>query len=166
MSPIKGIDAQRRGRKLKQGNELDEKVSLFLHALWNRGGQVTFAIAIGTANALIERSNDESMRSIQVGKNWAQSLFRRMGFKKAATTGKVIIPEGARRESELTFLHDIVQKVEEHNIPPSLVFNLDQTPSKHIQSSCYTPWRKRAPNLSQFVAHQINDQSQQPSSKL
>ena len=120
-----------------------------MHALRNREGKVTFAIAIGTANALIERSNDESVRSIQVGKNGAQSLFRRMGFKKrAASTGKVIIPEGASRESELTFLHDIVQKVEEHNIPPSLVFNLDQTPSKYIQSSRYTMGKEGAKSVS------------------
>ena len=56
-----------------------------------------------------------------------------MGFKKrAATTGKVIIPDGARKEAELMYLH------ETHNIPPQLAFNMDQTPSKYIQSSRYT----------------------------
>ena len=62
-----------------------------------------------------------------------------MGFKRrAATTGKVDIPHGARKEAELTFLHDIVSKEENNKVPPSMILNLDQTPSKYIQSSRYT----------------------------
>ena len=49
-----------------------------------------------------------------------------------------MIPEGAKREAELIFLHDVVRKIEDNNIPASLVLNLDQTPSKYIQSSRYT----------------------------
>ena len=62
-----------------------------------------------------------------------------MGFnRRAATTGKVDIPHGARKEAELTFLHDIVSKEENNKVPPSMILNLDQTPSKCIQSSRYT----------------------------
>ena len=61
-----------------------------------------------------------------------------MGFRKReATTGEVDIPLAAR-ESELTFLHSIVEKKEQHNIPRSMILNLYQTPSKYIQSSRYT----------------------------
>ena len=64
---------------------------------------------------------------------WAQSLFRRMGFKKQMqTTGKVEIPEGARKEAELLYLHNIVTIVEKYEIPHSLIMNLDQTPLKYI----------------------------------
>ena len=46
-----------------------------------------------------------------------------MGFKKrAATTGKVIIPEGARKEVELIYLYDIVAKIETYNIPYQIAF--------------------------------------------
>ena len=48
------------------------------------------------------------------------------------TTGKVEIPEGAKQEAELLYLHNIVTLVEEHNIPPNLILNLDQTPSKYV----------------------------------
>ena len=106
-------------------------------AIRKHGGRVTYAITIATAKVLIQRSNHKS--SINPGLTWAQSLFRRMGFRKrAARTGKVAIPLGARRESELTFLHSIVEKKEQHNIPRSMILNLDQTPSKYIQSSRYT----------------------------
>ena len=41
------------------------------------------------------------------------------------------IPEGARKEIEYLFLHDIVSNVEEYNIPTSLIVNIDQTPIKY-----------------------------------
>ena len=55
-----------------------------------------------------------------------------MGFKKRMrTTGKVEIPEGARKEAELLYLHNIVTIVEKYEIPHSLIMNLDQTPLKY-----------------------------------
>ena len=67
----------------------------------NRGGKVTYSIVIATRKNLIERSSDGSLNSIKPSMNWAQNLFRRMGFKKRAAT-----TEDARREAELNFLHD------------------------------------------------------------
>ena len=58
-----------------------------------------------------------------------------MGFKKRdATTGKVMLPKSARKEAELIYLYDIATKIETYNIPHQLVYNMDQTPSKHIRS--------------------------------
>ena len=55
-----------------------------------------------------------------------QSLFRRMGFvRRFITTGKVSIPEAVRKELETQYLRDIVSKIEENNVPSSLVLNLD-----------------------------------------
>ena len=104
-----------------------------------RGGRTTFSVAVAVAKALVQKSDDDGLKILQFGKHLAQIRFRRMGFKNiAATTGKVIIPEGARKEAELMYLHDIVIKIETHNIPPQLAFNMGQTPSKYIQSSRYT----------------------------
>ena len=45
--------------------------------------------------------------------HWPQSLFRRTGYKKrTATTGKVSVPKNLLKEVELTYLHNIVQKIE------------------------------------------------------
>ena len=64
-----------------------------------------------------------------------------MGFKRrTATTGKLAIPEGARKEAELIYLHKIVSVVEKQSIPSSL--NLDQTPSKYVQASHHTMAKK------------------------
>ena len=56
-----------------------------------------------------------------------------MGFvRRLGTTGKVPIPDSFKREPKKSYLHGIVKKVEDNDIPPSLVLNLDQTPSKYI----------------------------------
>ena len=60
MSHVKEIAAQRHERTLLLGNNIDQKVGAFLLALRNRGGRVSYSIAIATAKVLIERSNHVS----------------------------------------------------------------------------------------------------------
>ena len=56
-----------------------------------------------------------------------------MGFVRGmAATAKIPIPDKARKEIELAFMHKLVKKVEKHNIPHSLIINADQTPSKYV----------------------------------
>ena len=52
--------------------------------------------------------------------------------KRRKTSSKVDIPDKARKEIEFLFLHEIVTKVEKHNIPPELILNIDQTPLKYV----------------------------------
>ena len=51
------------------------------------------------------------------------------------TSGKIEILEGAKKESKLLYLHDIVSLVDDHVIPDSLILNLDQTKLKYIPSA-------------------------------
>ena len=52
-----------------------------------------------------------------------------MDFKKRMqTSGKVEIPEGARKEAKLLYLQNIVTIVEKYKMPHPLIMNLDQTP--------------------------------------
>jgi len=89
------------------------------------------------AKVLITRNPQLNLQHIDLdSSSWAKSLFQRMGFtRRMKTTGKVEIPEGAKQEAELLFLHSIVTLMEEHNIPESLVMNLDQTPLKYVPVS-------------------------------
>ena len=131
-SPIKGIPTQWRGRPLMLG-KVDKRVQDFLVALRHRGGVVNSTIAIATAKELIRSSSDPELKCIKINTAWAQSLFRRMGFvRRMVTTAKVPIPGKARKEIEFVFMHKIVHKVEKHDIPPSLIINADQTPSKYV----------------------------------
>ena len=102
-------------------------------ALRHRGGVVNSTIAIAAAKGLIQSSSDPDLKRIKINTTWAQNLLRRMGFvRRMATTAKIPIPDKARKEIELVFMHKIVQKVEKHNIPYSLIINADQTPWKYV----------------------------------
>ena len=77
------------------------------------------------------------------GTSWARSLFQRMGYvRRAGTTAKVPITADLKKEIELTYLHGIVNIIEKYNIPPSLVLNLDQKPSKFVPGSRSTLAKK------------------------
>ena len=119
------------GRPLLLGS-LDQMVQRFLLSLHRTGGLVSSAVAISGAKALIARNPQYNLGHINLDSSlWAQSLFWRMGFKKRVrATGKVEIPEGARKETELLYLHNIVVIVEKYEIPHSLIMNLDQIPLK------------------------------------
>ena len=66
-----------------------------------------------------------------------------MGFtRRMKITGKVKIPEVAKQEAELLYLHNIVTLVEEHNIPQNLILSLDQTPLKYVPVSHNTMAKK------------------------
>ena len=54
------------------------------------------------------------------------------------TTGKVEIPEGAKKEAELLYLYNIVMIVEKCEIPHSLIMNSDQTPLKYVPAMNHT----------------------------
>ena len=120
---------QRRGRPLML-ESLDEMVQRYLQAYRSRGGPVNSLIAVSMTKVLITRNPQLNLDHIDLdSSSWAKSLFQRMGFKRRMkTTGKVEIPEGAKQEAELLYLHNIVTLVEEHNIPQNLILNLDQTP--------------------------------------
>ena len=129
----KNLSVLPRGRPLLLGG-LDQMVLRFLLSLRGTGGLASSAVAISAAKALIARNPQYNLSHIDLdSSHWAQSLFRRMGFKKRMrTTGKVEIPEGARKEAELLYLHNIVTIVEKYEIPHSLIMNLGQTPLKYI----------------------------------
>ena len=120
------------GRPLMLG-ELDSMIQSYIKSLSNRGGVVNTVIANATAKALMKRYPNIVGEIDVDNSRWAKCLFQRMNFvKRRKTLSKVDIPEGARKEIEYIFLHEIVSLVEEFHIPNSLILNLDQTPLKYV----------------------------------
>lgn len=138
-----------RGRLLMLGS-LNEMVQKYLRAYRSRGGPVNSIIVVSVAKVLIARNPQLNLEQIDLdSSSWAKSLFKRMGFaRRMKTTGKVEIPEGARKEAELSYLHNIVALAEEHEIPPELVMNLDQTPLKYVPVLHHTMAKKGAKSVS------------------
>ena len=131
------------GRLLLLGS-LDQMVQKFLLAHRSRGGLITSVIAVSVAKALIARNPHLMLDHIDLdSSSLAKSLFGRMGFKKRMEiTGKIEIPDGAKKEAQLLYLHDIVSLVDDHNIPDSLILNLDQTKVKYIPGANHTLAKK------------------------
>ena len=113
--------------------ELDGLVQQYILAASNRGNVISRNIAVSAAKVIMERY-PRLIGSVDIeSSHWAQSLFRRMGFRRRqATTSKLEIPEGALKEIKMLFHHDIVTEVAKFNIPDSLIINLDQTPTKYV----------------------------------
>ena len=113
--------------------DLDEIVKTYLLTLSKRGGVINTTVANATAKALMSKY-PHVVGEIDVDSSrWAKSLFTRMNFvKRRKTSAKVDISDGARKEIEFLFLHDIVSKVEKYNIPSALIINIDQTPLKYV----------------------------------
>ena len=98
----------------------DEKVRKFLIALFQKGGHV-----------LLSRSEDLSLKNIKTTPMWGRSILQKLVFRRrVATNGKVEVPKGAREEAGLQHHIRIVNIIEKHSIPKSIVLNSDQTPSK------------------------------------
>ena len=131
--PAERITNLTRGRSLMVGPAIDEKVRKFLIALFKKGGHISYGITSTTANVLLSRSEDLSLKNIKTTPMWRRSILQRLGFRRRiATTGKVEVPEGARKEAGLQHHFRIVNIIEKHNIAKSLVLNSDQTPSKYV----------------------------------
>ena len=71
-----------------------------------------------------------------------------MGYvRRLATTGKVEISEKLKAEIETVCLYGIVQKINEHKIPSSMIINLDQTPLKFVPGRNKTLAKKGCKSL-------------------
>ena len=80
-----------------------------------------------------------------------------MGYvQRLATTGKVEISEKLKAEIERVYSYGIVQKINEHKIPSSMIINLDETPSKFVRG-CNKILAKKVVNQNQSLAQQINE---------
>ena len=108
-SPIKKLTLLKRGRPLLLGS-LEEKVQKLLVALRSKGGVVNTIVVVTLAKALMEKSSDASLKVLDLdNSSLAKSLFVIMDFfKRACTTSRPEIPEGALKEADLIFHHETI----------------------------------------------------------
>ena len=108
------------------------------------------AVAIATARTLIKRHPELNLDQMNIeDSSWSKSLFKRMGFKRRlATTGKVSISPELHQEIQEAYLYSLVKKIEENDMPASLVLNLDQTPSKFVPGCNKTVAKKGSKTVS------------------
>ena len=68
-------------------------------------------------------------------------------MKGRKTSSKVDISDGARKEMEFLCHHDILSRVEEFNIPETLIINIDQTPLKYVPVSKETMAKRNSTSV-------------------
>ena len=120
-------------------------VQKYIIASSNCDNVISRSIATSRAKALISRNPGYVGQTDLKSSSWVQSLFRRMGFvPRRGTKAKLEIPDGAFKEAQLLFTHDIVSKVDKYNIPDSLIINIDQTPTKYVAVSRSTLAKKNS----------------------
>ena len=129
---------------------LDQMAQRFLLSFQSTGGLLFSAAAISATKALVARNLQYNLSHINLDSwHWAQSLFRRMGFKKRMrTTGKVEIPEDARKKADLLYIRNILTTVEKYEIPHSLIMNLGQTTLKYIPAMNHTMAKENSKSIS------------------
>ena len=98
-SPRKFIVNKLRGRPCLLGNKIDPLVQKYLKVTRYKGGVVNTMAAIATAEALTKRYPLLEKDHVELGKSWAQSLFRRLGFvQRIKTTGKAAFHLGLKKK--------------------------------------------------------------------
>ena len=123
---------KRRGRPFLTPNGVDPRVRKHLVAIQDCGSRVnqriTIATGIGVVRSLRPSLLLEHGGSLVLGRAWAEALLRRMDFvrrKKGTKTAKKV-PDNFP-EIRSAFLEQVATAVKEHNIPPQLVLNMDET---------------------------------------
>ena len=72
----------------------------------------------------------------KVTRSWVGSLYQSMKFsRRAVTTSRPVITRSLWGEVRSQFLHEITDKVLQHNILDELIINVDQMASKFVATS-------------------------------
>ena len=91
----------------------------------------------------------ENGGTIELGRKWCESIFKRLNFvRRKCTTAKPIIAPGLVPEIGLTFYKDVNEAVNTYEIPAELIINIDQTPLPFVLISKYTMEEKGASRVS------------------
>ena len=100
--------------------------------------------ANATAKAITEKSKGKYWKVIDLESTFcAKNLLRRI-----ATSSRPETPARARNEAQMIFHREVLSNTEKHQIPASLVINIDQTPSKYAPISDQTLTLKNSRHVS------------------
>ena len=123
------------------GKDLDICVQDCINALRKVGGVVNTTIAMAAANDIIAARNPALLDHIEITKVWAKSLFQIIRYvkRKCSNAGKVTVACFEVLQEEL--LADIKAKVLMNDVPPSLIFNWDQTVINFVPTGEWTIYR-------------------------
>ena len=103
-----------------------------IKALRSKGGVVNIHVVRAVTKALIESNPSMStLIKFDMPRSWVQSIYTRMGFtRRMGTTTPSSTTGFVQRMSSR--VRDVYNIIKEHDIPPELVLNADQTPPSYV----------------------------------
>lgn len=140
---VRLLPMKKRGRPVLLGEILDTRVQQYLRGVREAGGVVSAKIAMAAARGILLSCNRsrpaEFGGDVELNRQWAYSLLKRMKFvKRKATTAKSKHSTADFTRLKQQFLADVVTTVEMEEIPAELILNWDQTGIKIVPSSTWT----------------------------
>ena len=140
---ISVLPVKKRGTKLLLGDDLDQKVQIYLRKVREGEGAVSSRIVIAAARGIVLKYNPSMLAElgdpVDFNQYWARSLLRRMKFvqRKATTSkGKHAVADFSKLKD--AFLDDVVEAVTMEDIPAELILNWDQTDINLVPCSSWT----------------------------
>ena len=90
---LKVFPAKKCGRKLLLGEDLDEKVQIYIKKVREGGGAISARIVMAAARGILLKCNRGLLADfgghVELKRHWAHSLLKRMNFvQRKATTAK------------------------------------------------------------------------------
>lgn len=145
---VTSLPKQPQGRPLLLGELLDKSVQSYIESLRKVGGVVNTAIVRGAAHGIVSVRHPSLLTehggSVELGKPWAKSLLKRMGYvkRKCSNAGKVTVSRFEELKEE--YLADIKAEVVMHDIHTHLIFNWDQTALHLVPTGQWTMHEAKA----------------------
>ena len=143
---VKSLPGKTRGRPPLLGRKCDDILQQLIVSMRSRGSPVGSSVTIGVGRGIMMRHNKSLLQEfggpIILGKEWAKSVLRRMGFTKRRASSKSKILLQNFEVIKQQYLNDIKSVVVMEDIPTGLIINWDQTAMKIVPSSAWTMEKK------------------------
>lgn len=119
---------KKQGRPLLLGDEIDEKVSLYIARQRSKGAVITRFTVTAIGRAIVMKRNKQLLSSdfggiINLTKQWTQSILHCMKYVKRRGSTKVHVTDDVFRKLKDGFLDEMKTTVMMEDIPPALVIN-------------------------------------------
>ena len=140
---IVSLPMAKRGRPLLLRKELDQHVQIYLKKLRECGGSVSSRVVIAAAKGIVLACNKTLLSEfggpVELGKPWAQSILKRLGWvkRKSTTALSKHNPEDFEKLKS-TFLQEVSVLVSMEEIQPDMILNWDQSGIKVLPSTNWT----------------------------
>ena len=116
------------------------------------GGVINRHQLISIATGVVRANNRNLLKEyggdLVLTDKWARGVLKKLTWsKRKGTTGKVDPSPQVLAGQKSTFHRNISALVSEHDVPSSLIINIDQTPLSYVNTGKYTLSFKGAKNI-------------------